>query len=288
MTKEALFEVLNDLDDAHIAQVEAVPVRKHHWKIWVGLAACAAAVLAMCLTLPALRTDPAPSAHQDPAPAATQTPSAAQTPDAIHLDMGDIHINELSELTAAAPLWYDPELYDQVWWDQEDLLSYFGRNLTPAYLPEGISPAPWNDQAQVVVDKDSAALVQDRVVLHFYHAYGQQGNPQLTEDVPARKGFSLSASRLGFIGDCLYVRPEDEAQVSCIGETEVIFGYRSMPYGPYDPDTHSPAGYYNLCVAEFTSGGIRYQIVMEQMAPEELVKVTASLLWGTDEIVLDF
>ena len=47
MTKEALFEVLNDLDDAHIAQVEAVPVRKHHWKIWVGLAACATAVLAM-------------------------------------------------------------------------------------------------------------------------------------------------------------------------------------------------------------------------------------------------
>ena len=26
----------------------------------------------------------------------------------------------------------------------------------------------------------------------------------------------------------------------------------------------------------------------EQMAPEDLVKVTASLLWGTDEIVLDF
>ena len=288
MTKEALFEVLNDLDDAHIAQVEAVPVRKHHWKIWVGLAACAAAVLAMCLTLPALRTDPPPPPPHDPPPPPPHTPPPAQNPDPLPPGMGGNHHQKTSELTAAAPLWYDPELYDQVWWDQEDLLSYFGRNLTPAYLPEGISPAPWNDQAQVVVDKDSAALVQDRVVLHFYHAYDQQGNPQLTEDVPARKGFSLSASRLGFIGDCIYVRPEDEAQVSCIGETEVIFGYRSMPYGPYDPDTHSPAGYYNLCVAEFTSGGIRYQIVMEQMAPEELVKVTASLLWGTDEIVLDF
>lgn len=40
MTKETLFEVLNDLDDAHITQVEAVPPKKRRWRAWAGLAAC--------------------------------------------------------------------------------------------------------------------------------------------------------------------------------------------------------------------------------------------------------
>lgn len=40
MTKETLFEALNDLDDAHIAQAEASPSKKRRWRAWAGLAAC--------------------------------------------------------------------------------------------------------------------------------------------------------------------------------------------------------------------------------------------------------
>ena len=40
MTKETLFAVLNDLDDAHITQAEAVPPKKRGWRVWAGLAAC--------------------------------------------------------------------------------------------------------------------------------------------------------------------------------------------------------------------------------------------------------
>lgn len=42
MTKETLFAVLNDLDDAHITQAEAVPPKKRGWRVWAGLAACLA------------------------------------------------------------------------------------------------------------------------------------------------------------------------------------------------------------------------------------------------------
>ncbi len=40
MTKEALFEALNNLDGAHIAQAEITPHKKRRWKAWAGLAAC--------------------------------------------------------------------------------------------------------------------------------------------------------------------------------------------------------------------------------------------------------
>ena len=40
MTKETLFVVLNDLDDAHIAQAESAPPKRRPWKVWAGLAAC--------------------------------------------------------------------------------------------------------------------------------------------------------------------------------------------------------------------------------------------------------
>ena len=42
-----------------------------------------------------------------------------------------------------------------------------------------------------------------------------------------------------------------------------------MPYGPYDPLTHAPAGHYDMYVAEFSLDGIQYQIVAEQLAFEE-------------------
>ena len=43
MTKEALFEALNGLDDTHIAQAETTgSPKKRGWRIWAGLAACLA------------------------------------------------------------------------------------------------------------------------------------------------------------------------------------------------------------------------------------------------------
>ena len=78
--------------------------------------------------------------------------------------------------------------------------------------------------------------------------------------------------------------PENELKVSYIAETPVTFGYRSMPYGPYDPLTHAPAGHYDMYVAEFSLDGIQYQIVAEQLAFEELVKVVSSVVSGCAEV----
>lgn len=61
--------------------------------------------------------------------------------------------------------------------------------------------------------------------------------------------------------------------------------YRSMPYGPYDPETHEPSGYCNMYVAEFEQAGIEYQIVAEQIKFQELVKVVSSIVYGKEVII---
>ncbi|HIZ56168.1 MAG TPA: hypothetical protein H9671_08215, partial [Firmicutes bacterium] len=98
--------------------------------------------------------------------------------------------------------------------------------------------------------------------------------------------FSITVSKIGLLNDCLYILPENEVKTSDIGGTSVTFGYRSMPYGPYDPDTHEPSGYYDMYVAEFQHNGIEYQIVAEQMEAEEVVKVVSSIIYG-EEVIVD-
>ncbi len=55
---------------------------------------------------------------------------------------------------------------------------------------------------------------------------------------------------------------------------------------PYNPDTHDPAGYYDMYVAEFEYDGIEYEIVAEQMEAEEIVKVVSSIIYG-EEVFVD-
>ena len=59
-----------------------------------------------------------------------------------------------------------------------------------------------------------------------------------------------------------------------------------MPYGPYDPETHAPAGYYDMYVAEWEQEGVEYQLVADQMELEDVVKVVASMIYGQEEILI--
>ncbi len=213
----------------------------------------------------------------DPDTAASQT---------VYLYQTDIAVNQLDDqLIDAAPIYYDPSLYETVLWDSEDIAAYYGIQLAPAYLPSGLMPAPGNGNARVIQKKDGT-LVKDTVVLGFHHAYHEDGSPMLTEEVRASKGFYLRASKIGLLKDCLYILPENPVQTTQLGDTSVTFGYRSMSYGPYDPDTHSPSGYYDLYVAEFTWKDTEFQIVTEQLPLEEIIKLVASILYGTDDIVV--
>ncbi len=302
MRSEELFEILGGLDEAAVARAARPPVRAR-WMA-IGAAACLTLALGALLfggrggtggklpsgpeTPPALVQAERPEAERTPEKRPVQKPAEAEKPveaerteKTVRVRLGEIRLNELGPSADAARLWRDPALYDEVIWGAEEIEAYFGGNPAPPYVPEGLKAAPGNGTARVMVKKADGSIAEDTIYLRYWHDYDEDGSPKLTEGVAARKGFSLTASKLGILNcGVVYIRPEDEQRVSTINGVDVTFGSREMPYGPYDPETHEPSGYYQLYTAEFTLRGAEYQLVAEQMPLEEVVRVTASLLCG--------
>lgn len=187
--------------------------------------------------------------------------------------------NEVTEEAGAARLYFDPEIYDEIKLDKSDILEYFGRELTPAYIPEGLTPSAWNEQGTTVfVKKEDGQIAYDHVWFSFYHDYYEDGSPKLTEDIAATKGFSLIVSRLGYPFECGIYSNLGGKSTTDIKGTPVAFSHRSAPYGPYDPETHEPSGFYDEYIAEFETDGVFYRIVTHQLPADELIIIVGSIL----------
>lgn len=291
MNTKKFSEAISEVDDKYYEEAANYHCKKHGWVKWSAMAACLTVVLFTALfVLPNYFHQQGTTPPDNPNGVIVDNPTDTTddtTPatSEIHLSMDNISFNEVEALMDAALLWRDPELYDRIWWDRNAVIGYYGKDLTPVYVPDGLTAANGNGTARVVADK-SGNIVEDTVWLGFYHDYNENGNPKLTEGVTARKGFSITVSKIGLLNDCLYILPENEVKTSDINGTAVTFGYRSMPYGPYDPDTHEPSGYYDIYVAEFEHDGIEYEIVAEQTEAEEVVKVVSSIIYG-EEVIVD-
>lgn len=293
MNGKDLISAMSFIDERYVDEAAAVPPEKRFRAAWsrriAAVAACLA-LTALLAALPQLRSgqpnpDPALSGgltnRPDVGLSGVFTPPADETAPAIYLHLENIRVNEIKETPDAARPYYEPETVRDLVWSAEDIAAYYGRDLTPAYIPDGLTAAAGN-AAQHAVVSIGGEIKEDTVRLGFYHAYDEDGTPELSGGAP--KGFRLTASRLGRLGDCLYILPEDGGPMrSDINGTPVTVGYRSMPFGPYDPETHEPAGYYDLYVAEFVLDGIDYQILAEQLTAEETVKIAASVIYGGAE-----
>lgn len=258
------------VDEALVQEAAAEKRKTPAWKRWGAIAACAAILLAAAVALPI----------RDHGSINAEIPQ-----ERIQIDLNHVFVNELGQMLDAARLYYPEEDYDTIAWDAADVLAYYGKELTPAYIPSGLTASPRNGGATVIASK-SGEIVEDTVWRGFYHDYYADGSPKLTDGVAAVKGFTMTASRVGLLKDCCYVLSEDALQTTEIGGTSVLFGYRSMPYGPYDPQTHEPSGYYDLYTAEFLYDGIEYELIAEQMPLEEIVKVVTSIICGTENVAV--
>lgn len=261
MNNEKLSDAISEVGGKYYEEAATYRRKKHGWVKWAGLAACLA--LAVAAVLPSTAKQPA---------AAPDTPSVV---------MSGVHINEmLPMIRDGSKVGYDPSYCDNVTWDKAAIVKYYGSDLTPAYIPEGLVPAESNGTAPVYIKKDGT-VANDLVSLGFYHDYYADGSPKLTDSIAAVKGFSLEASRLGKLDGCCVSMPVGEAaETTDIGGVSVTFGHCLVDYGPYDPDTHEPAGQYDRCTAEFTLDGISYRITTEQLAQDEIVKIAASIIYG--------
>lgn len=288
MNAKKFSDAMSELDDKYIDEAlnykkkikkSRKKMNKYSWTKWGAIAACFAVVVVTAVSvlpnyLNQQGTTPpnnsngviSDNSNDDTQPATTE----------IRISMSDIIMNQIDGFTSADYARYNPETDDEVVWNKEDIVAYYGSDLTPAYMPNGLVASEQNSNATVYIRQDGT-VTEDTIQLGFYQS----------EDMTVKQGFTITVSKIGIIQTCLYVLPEDEVKTSNIEGTEVTFGYRSMPYGPYNSETHEPAGYYDMYVAEFKHNGVDYQIVAKQMGIEEVVKVVASIITGEKDIAVD-
>ncbi|WP_294474474.1 hypothetical protein [uncultured Intestinimonas sp.] len=280
MTNEKLYEVLGDINEKHINEARAYHrAKKPGWVKWGTMAACLCLMVVTAVSvLPNYLNQQGTIPLDNPNGVIVDNPTDDTMPatSEIHISMSNIVMNQISDSFNTDYARYNPETDIKVVWNREDIIAYYGTDLVPAYIPDGFSASGDNNKAIAYIGQDGS-VVEDTVYLDFYKGEAAQNG--------IKQGFSITASKIGIVQTC-YVLPEDKLKTSDIGGTTVAFGHRSVPNGPYDPDTHEPSGYYDMYVAEFEYNGIEYEIVAEQMEAEEVVKVVSSIIYG-EEVFID-
>lgn len=291
MTKEELYEILTEVDDRYLMEAEKNQSKKKLFIRWGSIAACFAAVFLTVIALLPRDFGKKEMIVEDQAHPVAEEEDQQEEIEEHVVSINQIHMNLMHEAVTEeadgdGKMYYDPELYDEIEWGKKEMMEYYGEDLTPAYIPEGLTASVRNDRMTVYENKEGK-IVQDLLWMDFYHDYFEDGSPKMTENVAAPKGVTIKASKAGFHGGCDFLVSEEKKETSCIDGTEVLFGGCLMSYGPYDPDTHEPSGYYDLYVAEFQCHDIYYQVMTKQLKEEEIVKVVSSIIYGEEVKVVE-
>lgn len=266
MTGRDLLLVLNRIDDRFVQEAGSAGYFRFY-PLWKYASAAAGIIIAAASCCVILLHSFAPAEHMPETavstPASTSmepAPSANVEDAAIVISMHSIYVNEMEGIFAED---YDRnvELYDAVTWDADDILTYYGKDLTPAYIPAGLTAGDENDTAAAWIGIAGTAaegtVGMDTVTLTF------------RDDADSER-LSVSVSSVGFPEGC-YV--SDDGQDSKIGGASVIFSHVSASD--------------ELYIAEFSYDGLQYRVRAAQLPLEELVKVVSSIVMGTDEIEIE-
>ncbi len=275
-----LANAIGYIDDDLILESEQFEARKPIYIKYAAAAAaclCAAGGAAIAVNHRSVPEVSVSSGIIDPASAGVRNSVADISAPVLTAD--EVVFNEMtSEEIGAARAYFDPKFYDEIKWDKADILEYYGKELAPAYIPEGLIPSEWNEAGTTVFVKKGGEIEYDRVGLSFYHDYYEDGSPKLTDDVAAVKGFSVTVSRLGYPLECGIYNNLGDKSTTEVGGTEVAFSHRSVPYGPYAPETHEPSGFYDEYFAEFEADGVFFRVVTYQLPANEIIEIVSSIL----------
>lgn len=204
----------------------------------------------------------------------------------------DVVVNESAGLGMdATRLYMDPALYEAEHWDMDQVREYFGWELAPAYIPEGLTGGGQGVGLTIYRDKATGKLLEDQAGRGFWVDFWEDGSPKSDDDIVIPKGFTITASKLGILHCGLL--PVEEERITQFDRTDVTITHASLPYGPFDPTQkdpsglyNKPAGYYDVYVAAFTLDGVEYEVETQRLELEELIKITASIISPTEDIIV--
>ena len=159
-------------------------------------------------------------------------------------------INEITDMTSAAPKYRDPELHDTETWDYETLVAYLGADLKTVLSEFGRLYGLEDCSAEefpVIFQKDGQ-LVED--VSSFMAADGNGAE------------VCISASKLRVPYDCIYRADHEIMTAVPIPDTDETVDV--MIYGNTDE---------LLYVADFTLNEVHYRITMKHLSTEPLAEL---------------
>lgn len=203
-----------------------------------------------------------------------------QPPDAqnIIINWDNVVVNESAGTLDAAPLYRDPGRYVEETWGEKEIVAYYGWNLMPGYIPEGLSAGSLYVAIGIWRERATGEIVEDQAGRGFW----SDGSLKSDDDIVIPARITVIASKLG-IRHCVLL-PVDESETTDFGGVPVTLSHCSLPYGPFDPTQKAPnggnmpAGYYDIYVASFTLDGVEYEIKAQRLELEELIKIVASVI----------
>ncbi len=265
---------------------------------WGAMAACFVLILtAAAITLPGIirgRGDVVlppesgasgivdSSNNTQPATEPVQPPSEPKT----IINWENVVVNESEGMTpGAARRYYSSDLYNEEILDTEGVRTYYGWELAPTYIPDGLTGGGKDVSGCIVREKATGNIVEEQAGRSFWVDFWEDGSPKSNDDIVIPKGFTIRASKLRILHCCLL--PVDGERTTDFGGVPVTLAHCSMAHGPYDPTrkapdglSNMPAGYYDVYTASFELDGVKYEVEAQRLELEEVIKIVASVISG--------
>lgn len=277
MNGKDLMMGLNFVDEQFIQEAEVKQLKKSNmvrFKKYVSIAACFTVVFITSIII--LRTQEIvvpPHIVDDPPGTTDMPPDIVNQPTAYVLDLSTVKINEVERLVEN-DVWYDPALYEIENWANKDITDYYGVDLSPAYIPEGLFPSIFNGNAEFVYTKDGT-IICDQVTFGYYTDYYEDGSPMPYQETGGKKGIFVQVSKIGSLAAYDYIQPLAERDKTIIGGIEVVVGQILT--------SNTTNGVYT---AEFEVNAIQYKIAGYQVELKDVLKVVASVIRGDANIIV--
>ena len=158
---------------------------------------------------------------------------------------------------------------DVTWvtWDYETAVAHLGWDFRPRWVPPDLALASQPITFQVPLDAANRVAYNNFTL--SYAAHGGQDYDPLLRQCTVEVGKGGLPDRCG-----LYLT--DAVGPSNIRGHPVYVGHCKATYGPYDPDTHEPAGTFDRYMAEFEKNGLGFAIASDNLTQEEFIQILLS------------
>ncbi len=181
-----------------------------------------------------------------------------------------IRFHELSKIPAATSrLYFDPDKYDKVYYNQSETEKYFGRTLVPQGAVRSPLKMHSGGRSTQFIEKQSGKIVYDSTCITYANDFYKDGSPlSATEG-----GINLTvwASRLGRPNICYAWENTSATEVKGIkvyaGKIEVGYNYNEQK---------EPQNFYTELFAEFEVDGVYYEVIGENISETEFLRA----VWG--------